>query len=155
RVAVLETVGVKVVAETSEDLLESYAMVDPRGRFRQAYPEGYVQSDPIDEIGVAAAWQQVGGCDIERFRARAGEYNAGAPSLGVRHLIIAIEGLDGSGKSPVVRALSARLNAMIVGCPPSRLRMERIAADGLAPADRRAWYWKANQEAMNDAIDVV
>jgi thymidylate kinase len=54
-----------------------------------------------------------------------------------------------------VRALSARLNAAIVGCPPSRLRTERIAADALAPADRRAWYWKANREAMNDAIDVV
>ena len=155
RVAVLEAAGVKVVAETSEDLLDSYAMVDPRGRFRQALPDGHVESDPIDEVGVVAAWQKVGGCNLERFRSRGGEYDAGTPSLGVRRPIVAIEGLDGSGKSTVVHALSARLDATLVGSPPSRLHAERAAADALPPAGRRAWYWKANREAMKDAIDLV
>ncbi len=101
------------------------------------------------------AWQQVGGDIIDRFRARGGEYDAGGPCVGVRHPIIAIEGLDGTGKSTVVRALSARLNATTIGCPPSRLRAERAVADTLAPEQRRAWYWNSNREAMKDATDEV
>jgi len=155
RLGGLAASGIKVVAEKSADLLDSYAMIDPRGRFRQAHSNGYVESDPIDEIGVERAWQQVGGDIIERFRARGGEYDAGGPCMGVRHPIIAIEGLDGTGKSTVVRALSARLNATTIGCPPSRLRAERAVADTLAPEQRRAWYWNSNREAMKDATDAV
>ncbi len=155
RLAGLAAAGIRVVAERSEDLLDSYAMIDPRGRFRQAHPNGYVESDPIAEVGVEVAWPQVGGDIIERFRARGGEYDAGAPSLGVRRPIIAIEGIDGSGKSTVVRALSTRLEATLVGCPPSRLRAERAVADTLAPEERRAWYWQSNREAMKDATDEV
>lgn len=155
RLASLAASGIKVVGESSEDLLDSYAMIDPRGRFRQAHSDGYVESDPIDEVGVEVAWQHVGGDIIERFRARGGEYDSGAPSLGIRRPIIAIEGLDGSGKSTVVRAVSARLGATTIGCPPSRLRAERAVADTLAPDERRAWYWKSNHEAMKDATDEV
>lgn len=155
RLAGLAESGIKVVAERSEDLLDSYAMIDPRGRFRQAHATGYVESSPIDEIGVEMTWQQVGGDIIERFRARGGEYDGGGSCTGVRHPIIAIEGLDGTGKSTVVRALSARLAATTIGCPPSRLRAERAVADTLAPDERRAWYWKSNHEAMKDATDEV
>lgn len=155
RLAHLATSGIKVVAEKSEDLLDSYAMIDPRGRFRQAHSDGYVESAPIDEVGMEMAWQQVGGNIIERFRARGGEYDSGAPSLGLRNPIIAIEGLDGTGKSTVVRALSARLNATTIGCPPSRLRAERAVADTLEPEERRKWYWHSNHEAMKDATDAV
>lgn len=155
RLSALESSGIHVVAETSEDLLESYAMVDPAGRFRQAHANGYVESARIAEVGVRAAWQEVGGDIIERFRARGGEYDAGPPSPGVRRPILAIEGLDGSGKSTIVQALSERINATTVGCPPSRLRAERLAADKLAPEGRREWYWKANREAMSDATHEV
>lgn len=155
RVAVVHAAGAEVVAETSGDLLDSYAMVDPRGRFRQARAGGYVESEPIDKVGVLTAWRTVGGCNLDLFRSRGGEYEAGAPSLGGRQPILAIEGLDGSGKSTVVRALSDWLGATVVSSPPSRLLAERAAADALAPAGRRAWYWKANREAMKDAIDLV
>lgn len=147
--------SVTVVAETSDALLDSYAMIDPRGRFRQARAGGYVQSSLAHEVGVAAAWAQVGGCDLARFHARGGEYEDGEPSRANAHPVIAIEGLDGSGKSTVVQALARRLGAAVVGCPPTRLRAARAAADALPPAERRAWYWSANREAMADAAEHV
>jgi len=101
--------SIRVVGETSDDLLDSYAMIDPRGRFRQAREDGYTTSDPIVDVGVATAWEQVGGCSFERFRARGGEYDAGEPVVLPRPSVIAVEGLDGCGKSTLVRALAERL----------------------------------------------
>jgi UMP-CMP kinase 2 len=68
---------------------------------------------------------------------------------------VAIEGLDGTGKSTVVRALAARLGGVVVQSPPARMRGERARADALPPSERRAWYWQANREAMKDATDFV
>jgi radical S-adenosyl methionine domain-containing protein 2 len=147
--------GVVVVAERSGELLDSYAMVDPLGRFRQARGDAYVVSAPIAEVGVARAWGEVGGCDMARFRARGGDYDPGAPCSDVRAPIVAIEGLDGSGKSTVARALAARLGASVVKSPPSRTLHERAAADELPASERRDWYWRANREAMKDATDLV
>lgn len=144
-----------IVAESSEDLLDSYAMIDPRGRFRQARAGGYVESAPIHEVGVDLAWAQVGGCDLERFRARGGEYDAGAPCRLHGPQIIAVEGLDGSGKSTAVRALAERLDAEVLGCPPAHMREERKHADALPAAQRREWYWNANRVALREATDVV
>ncbi len=151
----IESEMLKIVAETSTDLLDSYAMVDPLGRFRQAHATGYVESKPIHEIGVDAAWAQIGGCDMDRFHARGGVYEDGMPSIGVTHPIIAIEGLDGSGKSTVVHELAARLGAEVVSNPPTRLQAGRARADVLPDDQRRAWYWNANREAMNDATEFV
>ncbi len=155
RVRSLESCGTRVIAETSDDLLDSYAMVDPLGRFRQARAEGYVESQPIPEVGVDAAWGQVGGCDLGRFRSRGGEYDAGEPCRGVRHQAVAIEGLDGSGKSTIVRVLAERLGAVVVTSPPERMREQRRHADALPAVERRAWYWEANRQAMRDATDLV
>src|SRR5262249_6366782 len=113
RAARLGAAGVTVVAERSGELMASYAMIDPLGRFRQAGDEGYVESAPIAEVGVPHAWAQVGGCDMARFLARGGDYASGQPCRGARVPIVAIEGLDGSGKSTVVRALAARLGATL------------------------------------------
>lgn len=155
RTAHLADLGVKVVAERSDELLDSYAMIDPLGRFRQARSDGYVESTPIAEVGVPHAWGQVGGCDMTRFLARGGDYDPGEPCEGVRAPLLAVEGLDGSGKSTVVRELAARLGAVVVTSPPSRLRSERAAADSLPASERRAWYWQANGAAMKDATDLV
>lgn len=155
RVARLRETGIVVVAEDSSDILDSYAMVDPLGRFRQSRRDGYVESSPIHEVGVERAWEQVGGCDLDRFRARGGEYDAGTPAAGRRHPIVAVEGLDGVGKSTAVHALAARLGAGIVTNPPARMREERTRADSLPPDERRAWYWDANRAAMSDASDLV
>lgn len=155
RAARLGAEGVTVVAERSGELLDSYAMIDPLGRFRQSRDGGYVESALIAEVGVPEAWIQVGGCDMERFVARGGDYDAGEPCRGARVPIVAIEGLDGSGKSTVVRALADRLGAALVTSPPARMRGERAAADSRPPAERRAWYRQANHEAMKDATDLV
>jgi radical S-adenosyl methionine domain-containing protein 2 len=82
RAVAAEATGVKIVAETSGDLVDSYAMIDPLGRFRQAHTEGYVESQPIADVGIDRAWEQVGGCNLERFRARGGEYDGGEPCRG-------------------------------------------------------------------------
>lgn len=155
RLTRLEAAGVTVVAEREDDLLDSYAMVDPLGRFRQGRRDGYVHSQPISAVGVRAAWHEVGGCDLELFRARGGEYAAGPPSRGLRHPIVGIEGLDGSGKSTVAYALAARLEATVVSSPPARMLEERAAADASPAGVRRAWYWKAGIETMRDATDLV
>lgn len=155
RVRPLREHGIVVVGESTEDLLDSYAMVDPAGRFRQSRPGGYVLSERIAEVGVENAWQQVGGCDLTKFDHRGGHYDPGAPSLANAPVIVALEGLDSVGKSTTVRALAERLKAPIVTNPPERLRAERASADGAPLAERRAWYRQANKAAMADAADHV
>lgn len=155
RIRKLESSGVVVVAEPTSDLLDSYAMVDPRGRFRQSQPGGYVESQPITEVGLESAWAQVGGCNLERFASRGGLYDAGTPANGRVFPIVAIEGLDGVGKSTVVRALATRLGASIITNPPAELAGGRKAADALQPDERRRWYFNANRVAMDVATDAV
>lgn len=151
----LDGPGLRIVAETTQDLHDSYAMVDPMGRFRQSHPSGYLESQPIDEVGIDTAWKQVGGCDLERFATRGGIYDHGEPCHGKRAPIVALEGLDGSGKSTLVTALADALRAEVVRCPPESMCDERVRADALGPADRRAFYWRGNEEAMRLAIDHV
>lgn len=155
RVGRLDSPALRVVAESVDDIVDSYAMIDPRGRFRQGTLQGYLRSDPILEVGVDAAWQQVGGCDLERFEARGGRYDHGVPSRGIMTPVVAVEGLDGSGKSTTVRALAERLGAVVVRCPPESWAHERGRYDALPPAERRAWYRRANDAAMREATEHV
>ncbi|ROZ80029.1 hypothetical protein EF096_19100 [Pseudomonas neustonica] len=63
------------VVEDNPDMVESYIMVDPQGRFFQNSPcdAGYQCSQPILDVGVAKAFEQVS-FDADRFVARyAGE----------------------------------------------------------------------------------
>jgi thymidylate kinase len=151
----VEVEGIHVAVERADDLLDSYAMIDPRGRFRQARSDGYVTSDEIAEVGLDAAWRQVGGCDLEKFVARGGSYDDGAPPAGVTAPIIAIEGLDGCGKSTTVDAMARRLDAVVVRCPPEALADERKLADRSKPDARRAFYWRAHARAMEQATDIA
>lgn len=50
-----------MAAEDNTDMVESYIMIDPRGRFFQnsLSGHGYRYSEPIPEIGAAAAFRQV------------------------------------------------------------------------------------------------
>jgi radical S-adenosyl methionine domain-containing protein 2 len=151
RVLKLEARGIRVTAERSEDLLDSYAMVDPRGRFRQAHSSGHLLSQPIVQVGVDVAWRQVGGCNLDLFRARGGDYADGAVARGRVTPIIALEGLDGVGKSTTLRELAVQLNASVISSPPESLRDERICADESPPDERRDWYHRANRVAMEQA----
>lgn len=60
-------------AEDNQDMHESYLMIDPHGRFFQNSPliagKGYVYSQPILEVGAAAAFSQMS-FDSDRFSAR-------------------------------------------------------------------------------------
>lgn len=66
-------------------------------------------------------------------------------------LLIAIEGLDGTGKSTTVAALAKQLGAEVVHNPPKSLASNRLQADMLEPSARRAWYLEANREAAQQA----
>jgi radical S-adenosyl methionine domain-containing protein 2 len=146
--------GVEVVVEDNDAMDGSYAMVDPRGRFYQRVDGRYRQSAPIHEVGAMEAWKMVGGYDSQRFLDRGGNYEPGAVARGNVPYLVAIEGLDGSGKSTVARRLAERLAAKLVGNPPAEMIAERTAADSASPAARRDWYLRANERAAQIAEDI-
>lgn len=147
--------GSFVVTELDEDVYGTYAMVGPNGGFRQSLATGVVTSRPIREIGVERAWAEVGGCDLDGFARRGGVYDGGRPASGRCPKIIAIEGLDGSGKSTVVRGIAKALDAEIVANPLSDDLAARIVADASPPAERREFYRRANVAAMARAVELV
>jgi radical S-adenosyl methionine domain-containing protein 2 len=67
-----------MVPERNEDMLGSYAMIDPAGRFFENSTSSLTYSKPILEVGVQAAYQEAHP-DSEKFRQRGGQYdwNAG------------------------------------------------------------------------------
>lgn len=73
------------------------------------------------------------------------------PSPASIPLLIAIEGLDGTGKSTTVAALAKHLGAEIVHNPPNCLSEQRLQADRLEPSARRDWYLVANRKAAQQA----
>ena len=143
--------GVEVVVEDNEAMDGSYAMVDPNGRFYQRVDGRYRRSAPIHEVGAMAAWEMVGGYDSQRFLDRGGDYEPGALARGNLPYLVAVEGLDGTGKSTVARRLAERLAAQVVSNPPAEMVAERIASDREDPATRRAWYLRANERAAQIA----
>jgi radical S-adenosyl methionine domain-containing protein 2 len=70
----IESSGIALVAEHNDDMIGSYAMVDPAGRFFDNTRGSYTYSDSILACGVPAALQQI---DINRqkFLNRGGRYN--------------------------------------------------------------------------------
>ena len=68
---------------------------------------------------------------------------------------IAVEGLDGCGKSTMVNLLADVLDAVVVNNPPHHMRDERKIADKLSNDERRAWYLSANREAARIAITTL
>ena len=101
------------------------------------------------------AWSDVGGFDAERFDARGGDYEPGLPAGGSAPYWIAIEGLDGSGKSTMVSALAKAIDAQVVTNPPVNMTAERRDADQRPDAERRAWYRAANEAAAREALAVL
>lgn len=69
----LERDGITIVPETNDDMIGSYAMVDPAGRFYDNVDGTYTYSEPILEVGVEAALNQVR-IDREKFIRRGGVY---------------------------------------------------------------------------------
>lgn len=72
RIATME--NIRVVPESNELMTESYAMVDPAGRFFDNAKGAYSYSDPILEVGVDAAMKSVA-IDPDRFLRRGGKYD--------------------------------------------------------------------------------
>lgn len=70
----LEREGITIVPEANEDMIGSYAMVDPAGRFYDNVDGTYTYSDPILEVGVERALEQVR-IDPEKFVRRGGVYD--------------------------------------------------------------------------------
>jgi len=68
------------VVEDNQDMVESYLMLDPQGRFFQNSPcsPGYEYSQPILEAGAEAAFSQVN-FDVEKFCSRYTVTGGGAP----------------------------------------------------------------------------
>lgn len=62
-----------IVVETNDDLIGSYAMVDPAGRFFDNTQGHYTYSESILDVGVERAIAQVT-ISAARFRARGGDY---------------------------------------------------------------------------------
>lgn len=151
RARTLAAEGIEVVVEDNEAMDGSYAMVDPMGRFYQRVDGEYVRSRPIPDAGVMAAWADVGGFDAARFLGRGGHYDPGAVAAGNPPYLVAVEGIDGVGKSTTVAALAAALDAVVIHNPPVELAAARAEADRLPAPRRRAWYLAANRAAARRA----
>ncbi|MBU8898840.1 viperin family antiviral radical SAM protein [Corallococcus sp. M34] len=70
----LEGDGIVLVPEDNEDMLGSYAMVDPAGRFFDNAEGKHRYSAPILAQGLDSAWAQVA-FSMERFERRGGLYD--------------------------------------------------------------------------------
>lgn len=70
----VEDIGVAVVPEDNGLMIGSYVMVDPAGRFFDNTAGAHAYSQPINEIGVEAALQEVT-VDAGKFLLRDGLYN--------------------------------------------------------------------------------
>lgn len=149
RVRALEADGIEVVEEDDAAMDGSYAMVDPLGRFYQRVDGRYVRSRPINDVGALTAWGEVGGYDAEAFVNRGGAYDPGEVARGNLPYLIAIEGLDGTGKSTVAARVAEVLGATLIRNPPDHLAEARTVADCLPPDQRRAWYLEANRIAAD------
>ncbi|MFZ4580536.1 MAG: viperin family antiviral radical SAM protein [Myxococcota bacterium] len=155
RNAHLAAEGLPLVPEDNDAMRGSYVMVDPQGRFFNNEFGRYTVSQPILTVGVEAALAQVG-WRADKFEARGGRYNwRGDERATAREFVVAIEGLDGCGKSTTVQLLAERLGARIIHNPPRELAVERADADRLPPEERRAWYLRANRVAMDLARATV
>lgn len=143
--------GVEIVSEDNDAMDGSYAMVDPLGRFYQRVDGRYKRSEPIHQVGVMTAWEMVGGFDEHRFVGRGGSYDPGEVARGNHPFLVAIEGLDGTGKSTVAQGLADLLGGRVVRNPPEEMANERDAADHDGVAGRRAWYMKGNHRAAQIA----
>ena len=74
RHARLEADGVTLVPEDNDGMTDSYAMIDPLGRFFGNSGGKACNSEPILDIGVARALAQVG-FDVEKLVERGGHYD--------------------------------------------------------------------------------
>jgi radical S-adenosyl methionine domain-containing protein 2 len=70
----LGNAGIAIVPERNADMIGSYAMVDPAGRFYDNIDGRYTYSDPILDGGVHQALSQVR-IDREKFLRRGGQYD--------------------------------------------------------------------------------
>lgn len=66
--------GIHLAVEANEDMTGSYAMIDPLGRFFSNVEGRYLYSQPILEVGVSAAFEQVQ-FSQQRFLQRGGQYD--------------------------------------------------------------------------------
>jgi radical S-adenosyl methionine domain-containing protein 2 len=76
----LESRGIVIVPEDNDAMTDSYAMIDPQGRFYGNTDRRLQVSEPIPEVGVAEALAQAG-FQRERLIARGGVYAWDAAEL--------------------------------------------------------------------------
>jgi radical S-adenosyl methionine domain-containing protein 2 len=69
--------GTQIVAEDNEDMLGTYAMIDPQGMvYTNLHGRYHYSKQSAVDIGFSDAWEQVlGGFSQKRFVARGGEWN--------------------------------------------------------------------------------
>lgn len=72
--------GLRIAAETNDDMTGTYAMIDPLGRFFSNVDGRYMYSQKILDVGVNAAFAAVS-IDRDRFIARGGVYEWGSPRI--------------------------------------------------------------------------
>ena len=70
--------GIRLIAEPVDMIRGSYCMIDPQGRFFDSDSGSHRYSAPILEVGIESAFASVA-FDRERFDARGGSYDFGAP----------------------------------------------------------------------------
>lgn len=80
----LQSLGIWVVPEPEVTVLRSYVMINPGGRVFQVGPVGHVVSQPVLDVGLESAIEEVGGYDRRSFESRGGNVDALTLRLGRR-----------------------------------------------------------------------
>ncbi len=82
--------GIGVISEENEEMLGSYAMIDPTGRAYTNLAGRYLYSrQPIHKVGFETSWDEVAcGFDNGIFNSRGGDWEWGAAQSGLQLPII-------------------------------------------------------------------
>lgn len=135
-----------LVSENNSEMMDSYAMIDPSGRFftnKKGYQE---YSSPILEVGIEKAYQEMN-FNYKKFLKRGGLYDweNNLNTLKMMNTKITLSGEVASGKTTVGKLLAEKLNYNFISL--GNLVRHKAENEGMSIVD---FQKKCSQDALLD-----